>query len=168
LQAFATPDEFAAYFPPGQVPPYLYADFTSEAKMNYLMFAALAKFTWPLSAKSQYSFYFDVGPFAALLLSAHQVTSGSSMIYADPQMQQPLTQTAQSLDNKQDIKSDLHKGNFGAEGDLGIALNTPKGKIFLEGGANYGFLNIQKGTENGKNQTGAATVRVGYAFNLGK
>jgi hypothetical protein len=90
------------------------------------------------------------------------------MIYADPQMQQPLTQSPQSFDQKQDIKSDLHKGNFGAEGDLGIALNVVQGKIFLEGGANYGFLNIQKGTENGKNQTGAATVRVGYAYTIGK
>jgi hypothetical protein len=168
FQAFATPEEFAPYFPPGQVPPYLYADFNSEAKMNYLMLCALAKFSWPLGTKSLYSIYFDAGPFAALLVSAHQVTSGSSMIYADPQMQQPLTQSPQSFDQKQDIKSDLHKGNFGAEGDLGIALNVPQGKIFLEGGANYGFLNIQKGTENGKNQTGAATVRVGYAYTIGK
>jgi hypothetical protein len=27
-------------------------------------------------------------------------------------------------------------------------------------------MNIQKGTENGKNQTGAATAAIGYAFNL--
>src|SRR5690242_8025654 len=36
FQAFATPAEFAAAFPPGNVPPYLYADYNSEAKMNYL------------------------------------------------------------------------------------------------------------------------------------
>src|SRR5690242_15359917 len=30
FQAFATPDEFAAAFPPGNVPPYLYADYNSE------------------------------------------------------------------------------------------------------------------------------------------
>ena len=168
FQAFTTPDSYAAYFPPGQAPPYLYADYNSQAKMNYLVLAALGKFNWPLGSKSPCSIYVDAGPFGALLLSAHQVTSGSSMIYADAQKQQPLTQSAQSFDNTQDIKSDLHKGNFGVEGDLGIALNIPGGKVFLEGGVNYGFLNIQKGSENGKNQTGAATVRVGYAYKLKK
>jgi hypothetical protein len=166
FQAFTTPDEFAVLFPPGSVPPYLYANYNSEAKMNYLMLAALAKFTWPLGSKSPCSIYVDAGPFGALLLSAHQVTSGSSIIYADEGMQQPLTQTQQSFDNKQDIKSDLHKGNFGVEGDVGFALNIKSGKIFIEGGGNYGFLNIQKGTENGKNQTGAATLRIGYAYAL--
>jgi hypothetical protein len=82
-------------------------------------------------------------------------------------MQQPISPGPQSFDNKQDIKPQLHKGNFGAEGDVGIALNMKCGKLFLEGGANYGFLNIQKGSANGKNETGAATVRVGYAYRLG-
>jgi len=168
FQAFATPPEFAALFPPGNVPPYLYADYNSEAKMNYLMLGALAKFTWPLSSKSPFSIYVDAGPFGALLLSAHQVANGSSIIYADGGMQQPLTPTEQSFDNKQDIKDELHKGNFGVEGDVGFALNIKTGKIFIEGGGNYGFLNIQKGTENGKNQTGAATIRVGYAHTMAK
>jgi hypothetical protein len=168
FQAFTTPDAYSALFPPGQVPPYLYANFNSEAKMNYLMLDALAKFSWPLGSKSPCSIYLDAGPFVALLISAHQVTSGSSEIYADEHMQQPVSPGPQSFDNKQDIKSDLHKGNFGAEGDLGIAYNFEGGRLFLEGGANYGFLNIQKGTANGKNQTGAATVRIGYAYNLGK
>lgn len=78
--------------------------------------------------------------------------------------QRPLTQSPQSFDNKEDIKSDLRKGNFGIEGDLGIALSVSSGKLFLEAGGNYGFLNIQKGTQNGKNQTGAASIRVGYAY----
>lgn len=168
LQAFTTPDAYAALFPPGQVPPYLYADYNSEAKMNYLMLDALAKFTWPLSSKSRCSIYLDAGPFAALLVSAHQVTTGSSEIYADDQMQQPISPGPQSFDNKQDIKSDLHKGNFGIVGDVGIALRIQSGRIFIEGGGNYGFISIQKGTDDGKNQTGAGTVRIGYAYTLGK
>ena len=135
--------------------------------MNYLMLGVLAKFTWPLS-RSLFSIYADVGPFGALLLSAHQVTSGSSMIYADPEMQQPLTQTPQSFDDKQDIKSDLHKGNFGVQGDIGIALGVASGRVFLEVGGNYGFLNIQNNAADGENHTGAATIRVGYAYALGK
>lgn len=165
FQAFSIPDAYKPFFPPNQVPTYLYADYNSEAKINYLMLAVLAKFNWPLG-KSAYSFYGDAGPFGALLLSADLVTSGSTMIYADPQMQMPLTQTEQSFDSKQDIKDQLHKGNLGLEGDIGFALNMKNGKLFLEGGFNYGFINIQKGTENGKNQTGAGTVRVGYAFHL--
>ena len=168
LQAFATPVEYAALFPPGQAPPYLYANFNSEAEMNYLMLIALAKFNWPLGSKSRFSVYVDAGPFGALLLSAHQVTSGTSEVYADEQGQQPISPGPQSFDNTENIKSDLHKGNFGISGDIGAALNLKKGKIFLEGGGNYGFLNIQKGSENGKNQVGAATVRVGYAHNLTK
>ena len=168
FQAFTTPDNYAAFFPPGQVPPYLYASYNSEAKMNYLMLNALAKFNWPYNLKSPFSIYIDIGPFGAYLVSAHQVTSGSSVIYADQERQQPLTPGPQSFDNKQDIKSDLHKGNFGMEGDFGMALSFKKGRVFLEGGANYGFLNIQKGTENGKNQTGAATIRAGYAYGFGK
>ncbi len=62
----------------------------------------------------------------------------------------------------------MHKGNFGIEGDLGFALKAGSSKIFVEGGGNYGFLNIQKGTENGKNHIGAATVRLGYAIDFGK
>jgi hypothetical protein len=168
FQAFTTPDGYAALFPPGQVPPYLYADYNSEAKMNYLMLVALGKFNWALGSKSPYSIYFNAGPFGALLISAHQVTSGSSEIYADPQMQQPVSPGPESFDNKQDIKADLHKGNFGIEGDLGFAYSLKNGKIFLEAGGNYGFLNIQKGTADGKNRIGAATVRVGYECRLKK
>jgi hypothetical protein len=36
------------------------------------------------------------------------------------------------------------------------------------GGGNYGFLNVQKGTANGKNNTGAATAVLGYSFWLRK
>ncbi len=168
FQAFTTPDDYAAFFPPGQAPPYLYASYNSEAEMNYLMLNALARFNWQYNSKSPFSIYIDIGPFAGYLISAHQVTSGSSVIYADEQRQQPLTPGPQSFDNKEDIKSDLHKGNFGIEGDFGMALSLQKGRIFLEGGANYGFLNIQKGTENGKNQTGAAIIRTGYAYSFGK
>jgi len=168
FQALATPPEFAQYFDPNPPPPYLYADYNSKAKLNYLMLSVLAKFNWQLGTKSPASFYADAGPFGALLVSAHQVTSGSSIIYIDEQMQQQLTPDAQSFDNKEDIKSDLHKGNFGIEGDLGLAFNFKNNRLFVEGGANYGFLNIQKGTDNGKNNTGAATIRIGYACNFGK
>ncbi|MEO8713314.1 MAG: outer membrane beta-barrel protein [Parafilimonas sp.] len=170
FQALPTPADLDPYFTAQSrpVPDVVYADFKSKAKINYLMLSELAKVNFSLGAKSPVSLYLDAGPFVGLLVSAHQVTSGSSNIYADKGMQENITQITQqgtqSFDNTQDIKDQLHKGNFGIEGDVGFALNMKNKKIFIEGGGNYGFLNIQKGTENGENHIGAATVRVGYAF----
>ncbi len=154
------------------VPDVVYATYDSKAKMDYLLLSELAKFNLPFNAKSKWSFYAEVGPFAGLLVSAHQITSGNSDIYADKSQQENITENTQQgpqpFDNKENIKDDLHKGNFGVEGDVGFALNYGKGNLFIEGGGNYGFLNIQKGTANGKNHIGAGTVRLGYAFKIEK
>jgi hypothetical protein len=168
LQAFPTPTGFSALFPPGMAPTYLYANFKSEAKINYLMTPLLAKFGWNLKPKSPLRIYVDAGPFVGFLLSAKQVTSGSSNVYADEGGQQALTQNPQSFDTTQNIKSQLNSVNFGAEGNVGLSYKTGHGNIFVEGGFNYGFLNIQKGTANGKNNTGAATVSLGYACTFDK
>jgi Outer membrane protein beta-barrel domain len=168
LQAFTTPPQFAQMFPAGEAPPYLYANFKSIAKINYLMLPVLAKFGWNFGKQSAFRFYVDAGPFAALLLSAKQVTSDSSIVYSDPQGDQPITPGKESFYNTQDIKSDLHDLNAGIEGNIGIAYRCRKNYFFIEGGGNYGFINIQKGTANGKNNAGAATVVLGYAYALGK
>lgn len=154
--------------PQGSTPPYLYADFKSEAKLNYLLVPVLAKFGWNLSSHSPVRFYVDAGPFAGFLLSAKQVTSGSSIVYLDPQGQQPATPTAQSFDASTDLKNQLNTFNFGVSGNIGFAYHCNKSQFFIEGGGNYGFLNIQKGTANGKNQTGAGTVALGYGYTFGK
>lgn len=150
--------------------PYLYADFNSKAKINYLMLSELAKVNFPLGS-SPFSFYVEVGPFAGLLMSAHEITSGKSDVYADKQQQVNLTQQYNvgqvDFNNNENIKDQVHKGNFGIEGDVGFAYNFGMSKVFVEGGGNYGFLNIQKGTDNGKNNIGAATIRIGYAINFG-
>ena len=70
----------------------------------------------------------------------------------------------QSFDANNDIKNQLNSFNFGVSGNIGIAYNFSRSNIFLEGGGNYGFLNIQKGTANGKNNTGAGTVDIGHAY----
>jgi hypothetical protein len=163
-QAFPMPAGYAAYFPPGEVPAYLYADYNSQANINYLMVSELAKFSFPFNSKSPLSFYVEAGPFVGLLVSAKHTQSGSSIIYADDKMQQPLTPEPVSLDTSISIKDDLHEGNFGIEGDVGFAFQFQNSKIFIEGGGNYGFLNIQKGEANGKNNIGAGTIRVGYAY----
>lgn len=160
MQAFPNPQ--------GEQPQYLYANYISEAKLNYFLVPILAKFGWNLSSHSPIRFHFDVGPFAGFLLSAHEVTSGSSMIYADPQGTQPVSPSAQSFDANNDIKDQLNTFNFGISGNLGFAYHFNKSNVFIEGGGNYGFLNIQKGTANGKNHAGAGTVALGYAYTFGK
>lgn len=159
IQAFPNPQ--------GSQPLYLYANFKSEAKMNYLLVPVLAKFGWNLSSHSPVRIYFDAGPFAGFLLSAHQVTSGSSAIFLDPKGTQPVGPISPfNADN--DIKDQLNTFNFGVSGNVGFAYNFSKSNIFIEGGGNYGFLNIQKGTANGKNHTGAGTVALGYGYTFGK
>jgi hypothetical protein len=168
MQAFPTPPQMAAMFPGGQAPPYLYANYKSEAKMNYLLIPVLAKFGWNLSSTYPVRIYVDAGPFAGFLLSAHQVTSGSSMLYMDEQGHQALPVPAQSFDANNDIKSQLNTFNFGVSGNVGVAYRLNRSNIFIEGGGNYGLLNIQKGTANGKNNTGAGTVDIGYGYTFGK
>jgi len=167
LQAFTTPDQVAAMYPAGQAPPYLYANYNSEAKLNYLMLPVLAKFGWDIK-HSPLCIYADAGPFIGLLVSAHQVTSGQSPFYADAAGQQPLPGGPQSFDNTEDVKDSLHHFNTGIEGNIGIGYRLGSGQIFIEGGGNYGFLNIQKNTADGKNETGAAAVTLGYSYHFGK
>ncbi len=78
-------EQFSAYFQATQqpTPAYLYANYKSAAKLNYLMIPVLAKFGWDFSKSSPWRFYVDAGPFAGFLLSAHQVTSGTSDVYTD-------------------------------------------------------------------------------------
>ncbi len=168
FQALTVPDEYIPGFPAGQVPPYLYADYKSEAKLNYLLVPVYGKVSWKLGTQSPFKIYLDAGPFAGFLLDAKQVTIGSSIIYADPQKQMPLTPTPQSFDSTINITDQLNTFNFGVSGNLGFSYHFGRSQIFIEGGGNYGFLNIQKGDKNGKNHTGAGTVGLGYGYMFGK
>ncbi|SDT51952.1 Outer membrane protein beta-barrel domain-containing protein [Mucilaginibacter mallensis] len=166
FQALPTPAPIAQAIQAqgGTAPTYLYANFKSEAKLNYLMIPILAKFGWNFAEKSPWRVYIDAGPFVGFLLNAHQVTSGTSNFYADAGGKQELPYGEQNLNNNQDIKSQLNTTNFGIEGNVGFAYHLKNSYVFVEGGGNYGFLNIQKGTANGKNNTGAATASIGYAY----
>ena len=166
LQAFTTPDELKAMYPPGQAPAYLYANYNSEAKLNYLLLPVLAKAGWMLS-HSPFRIYVDAGPFVGLLVSAHQVTGGQSPFYADPAGQQPLPGGPQSFDANSNVRNSLHRVNAGVEGNLGLSYTTGKSSVFIEGGGNYGLLNIQKNAADGKNETGAAIATIGYSYGFG-
>lgn len=166
LQAFTTPDQIAGMYPAGQAPPYIFASYDSEAKLDYLILPVLAKFGWDIK-KSPLRIYIDAGPFIGFLVSAHQVTSGRSLLYADAEAQQALPGGSQSFDNTENVKDNLHKFNTGIEGNVGVNYRFGLNNIFIEGGGNFGFLNIQKNGINGKNRTGAAIITVGYSYYLG-
>lgn len=166
MQAFPLTEEQSEEFG-DQAPQYLYANYKSIAKLNYLMLPVLAKFGWDLGQQSRWRIYVDAGPYAALLLNAHDIQKGGvQTVYMDKDGKQPVAQA--NFDTTENIKDHIHKGNFGVEGNVGIAYRFKRSAIFLEGGGNYGLLNIQKYAEDGKNHSGAATVMIGYALALGK
>jgi len=81
---------------------------------------------------------------------------------------QSLTAGPFPFDATNDIKDQLNSTNFGIEGNIGLNYAFGKINLFIEFGGNYGFLNIQKGSANGKNNTGAATIVLGYSFWIGE
>ncbi|MCL1934545.1 MAG: PorT family protein [Candidatus Azobacteroides sp.] len=182
FQAFITPDELAQIYGPEQQ--YLYADFKSNAKLNYLMLPVLAKFGWNLSHTSPFRVYVDAGPFVGYLVSAKQIISGGNKtvymdangtipamipVGVDPDTYEPIMAQLppQPFDRTENIKDQLHRVSFGFEGNIGFQYQIKRNIIFIEGGGSYGVLNIQKQTTIiGKNNCGAGTVMVGYAYAL--
>ena len=158
LQAIANPIE--------PVPPYRYANFKNTAKLNYLQFPLMARFDFNL--QKNLNIYANAGGFAAFLLSAKRVSSGNSYIYADEKGQQPVSPSAQSFDAKEDIKKSIHNFNAGVIGAIGLSYEMHFGKIFIECGGNYGFINIQRYLAEGTNYSGSATIHLGYLYPLQK
>ncbi|MDP4201406.1 MAG: porin family protein [Bacteroidota bacterium] len=162
FQAFSPSAQQAAMLPENT--PYLYASYNSEAKLNYLIVPVLARFNWSICRTLPLKFVAAVGPFAGFLLNAHQVTSGSSVIYLDAAGQYPIS-SMQSFDANTNIKDQLHTFNMGINGFIGFTYNlTSKNALFIEGGGNFGFIPIQKNSSDGKNYTGAGVVTIGYSY----
>lgn len=166
-QALPVPAWFAAQYPPGQAPSYLYANFNASAEFDYLLIPVLGKFGVDLDDEGDWRFYGSAGPFVGFLLSAKSVTSGSSNVYADAAETMPLLAGPVSFDTTADIKDELNSTNFGVEVNIGLVYNTGPHRFFIEGGGNYGFLVVQKDKANGENNAGAAVIRLGYAFLIG-
>ncbi len=80
----------------GQMPDYLYADYKSVAKFDYLMLPVQAKFGWNLSPTSPWRVYVQAGIFGSYLLDAKRQMSGSSLVYMDKNQTTTLGQAFQS------------------------------------------------------------------------
>jgi hypothetical protein len=152
---------------------YLYADFKSVAKLNYVLVPVLARFTRTIGGRrSKISVYGAIGPFMGILLTAKQETSGSSKIYMDAAGSKEfsiydLTLDPVSFDGTTNIRGQLQTFNVGIDGFGGFSYKMTRRKsLFIEAGGNFGFIPVQKGDEFGKNRIGAGTIMVGYAYTL--
>ena len=163
---------------------YIYLNTDVNAKLNYLMLPVLAKVGWDLGPKNEkhFRFYADVGPFVGYLVSAHQEFSNTKAgLYKTKDADNPISlngipinefmdqlgiDLAEEVNGSKNIRSELNHWNVGVSGQIGFSYHFSRSSIFIEGGGNYGFINIQKDAENGKNRTGAGTINFGYSYTL--
>ncbi|MDR2885744.1 MAG: PorT family protein [Rikenellaceae bacterium] len=68
---------------PAEAPEYLYADFESTAKFNYIMLPVQARIGWQLGGTSSWRVYVQAGLFGSYLVSGKRVSSGTSAVYAN-------------------------------------------------------------------------------------
>ena len=160
------PAEFQSMVPAGD---YLYANFKNTAAFDYLELPILARLTWGKTWK----FYVNAGPYLGYLLHAEEKTKGTSFIYEDPGGQVPLTVQgypvpAQDFTANTNITSDIHKFNVGVTGGVGLAYPFGKNEIYFDVRGEYGLINIQKYSVDGKDNTGNLLLSLGYSFRLGK
>ncbi len=141
----------------------VYANYKSEARLNYLEIPVLLK----LHFGPARHLYADLGPHIGYLLSAKDVTSGNSPIYSDPQGTQQLI-GSQDFSSSTDTKGDLRHFNWGVQGGFGAVRAMGAGELSLDVRGNLGLTHIQKDTvDDGDNRTGAFILSLGYMIPLG-
>lgn len=140
----------------------LYADFHNETILDYLEIPLMLKLTWGQKLR----FFAQAGPYVGFRLRARTVTSGSSLLYIDPSGI-PLDSQLISFEGDTCICNDIHRINAGISGGVGLEAPLGSGDVVLDLRFSMGLTNIQSDPElNGKNQTGAMIVSLGYCFAL--
>ncbi len=154
---------------------YLYAGLNSTSRVNYLQLPLLLKFNYPIACKGRLNVFAQAGPYVGYLVAAKQIVKTENLrVYMDGEGKTEIAPLlvhsffGSSVDTVIDAKNDLHKFNTGVQAAVGLSYSTGRGKIFIEGGGNYGFMYIQKGDDHGKNNIGAGTILVGYAHHFRK
>jgi Outer membrane protein beta-barrel domain len=166
LQTIPASPELAQYFPPGSDAQYLYANFTSTVRLQYIMLPVLLKYNFDIGNSGKWRWYIDGGIFGGLLVTAKASAEGSSKVYFDKNETNEVGNVTVQFDSTGDIKNQLHKGNVGVEGNLGLLYQIKNVSVFAEGGGNYGFIDLQKNSQNGINHTGALIFRIGILLSV--
>jgi hypothetical protein len=168
----------------GMLPDKFYADVQNTAKFDYLMVPLTLQAGKDVS--KSWRLYAGAGPFVSFLLSAKQVSEGHTQLYASddrsstlweniPDEVKPIMgsvpQLAYVLEQgtefgTADVTNDLKKVNAGIQGNVGLAYQYNRHKIFLEVGGNYGFIAVQKDKSTGSNHIGSGSLMLGYAIRL--
>lgn len=167
MQALAA----SSFNPQAPANTYLYANYNNESELNYLEIPVMAKYSLFLSKSTK--FYIDFGPYMGILLNAKQITSGSSIVYADAAGTIPVTvnpQTGQPypvpFNANTDITNQINTINFGLTGGIGFSQGVGFGSIFLDFRGAYGLTTIQKYSQNGTSHTGNLCISLGYSIPL--
>jgi hypothetical protein len=166
LQTIPASPELVQYFPSGSNIQFLYANFTSTVRLQYLMLPVLIKYTVDLDDAGNWKLYLDGGVFGGLLLTANASAEGSSKVYYDKAETNQVGSVTVAFDSTGNIKKQLHKANFGIQGNIGGLYHLKSFSYFLEAGGNYGFINLQKDSRNGINYTGALMFRIGILYDF--
>lgn len=159
----------------------LFADYEGETDLNYLEIPVLAKFIWGNKTK----FYAEVGPYVGVLVSAKQLTTGTSQLYfdeggtmpvfvpnpnfnpADPTQPPVVDLPPVPLDAETDIKDNLKTVNFGGIIGLGLIQElSDRDELFLNARGSYGFNAIQLNSTFGESRIGSVVFSIGYAYTL--
>jgi len=162
MQPFAATSRFKELVPAGEDVSLLYANYYSRLKIHYIMLPVQAKFTVPLSR--HWNVFFAGGLFVSHSVAARNKTSGYSLIYLDDKQTRILSQSLQSFEGDENIKSKLRHFNAGLTESMGFSYSVKRHKLFFETGGNFGFVNIYNSKSFGSNHTGTLTASIGYSL----
>ncbi|MDR2927849.1 MAG: PorT family protein [Cytophagaceae bacterium] len=172
------------------MPANYYANVKSTMRFDYVSIPILAQYNLNFGS-SPWGIYINGGPCVSFIVSAMQITEGTSSVYVDPSGQTTIWSQIPSKDpvniqamiraqvpeiadflekfntfGESDITGELKSVNFGLAGNIGIRYRCRRSCFFVEAGGIYGFNTIQQDSANGTNRIGAMSVMVGYSFSM--
>lgn len=177
IQPFGIPEEYVSLFQQAfnTSNDYVFANLNSTSHINFLQVPILLKYSYPIALKKRLSIYGLIGPYVGYMLSAQQIVQSPELrVFVSEDEATEIAPNlvhgffGSSIDTTINSYPELNHFNLGIQGGIGFSYQLKHGKLFIEGGGNYGFLYLQKGNEHGKNNIGAGTVLVGYSLNLRK
>ncbi len=148
---------------PGSNGSVLYADFDNKTVLNYLELPIMARVTFG----DKFKYYINAGPYIGYLLSARNVTAGSSMLYSDKAGSHVEYASIQSFESDKKATDQFTTINYGLTGGVGAGYMFAKHGLWLDGRYVMGIPNVRKNTAiNGENSTGSIMVGIMYTYNL--